>query len=617
LPILDALGRLGRGPHGKELLALLRRHAPLWLMQLPSLLDTAELQVLQRNMQHATRERMLREMAEALEALTLNHPVVLVLEDLHWSDVSTLDLLAFIARRKQPARFLVIGTYRPVEMLTGDHPLKGIVQELYAHRLAIELALGVLSRAEIETYLAARCRVLSPLREESQGEGRAYPPHLARTLHLRTGGNPLFLVSLVNDLIERGVFRQTDTGWELKDDVTAMESAAPDAIRHLVARQSGRLPPEERLTLEAASVAGMEFSAAAVAAALTTDTVIIERRCEQLAERQQFLQCLGVEDWPDGTLAARYRFLHALYQQLWHERVSPTQLQHFHLRIGWRKERAYGERAREIATELAVHFEQGRDYRKAVQYLRYAGTNALQCSAHHEAIGLLTKGLEILQALPDTSERIKQELRLQVALSPPLQITKGFAAPEVENVCARIQELCQQVEDVPLRLLALAGLHAFSLARAKYQIAYENGEQILRLAQTKQDRAIQMQAHTTLGTTSLWLGEFIAARTHLEQVFALDDPRHPLSAQPEGLAARRTTGAESMRPYYLTLLAEAYGKAGRPEEGLRTLAEALALIDKTEERWCEAELWRLKGELTLQKFQVSHFKQVPSNSQSL
>jgi predicted ATPase len=115
-------------------------------------------------------------------------------------------------------------------------------------------------------------------------------------LYHRAGGNPLFLVSLVNDLIERDVFRQTDAEWKPNVEMTTMESAVPDTIRHLVARQSRRLSLEHRHTLEAASVAGMEFSAAAVAAAFATDTAVIEQRCEQLAERQQFLRRLGVEE---------------------------------------------------------------------------------------------------------------------------------------------------------------------------------------------------------------------------------------------------------------------------------------------------------------------------------
>jgi predicted ATPase len=322
---------------------------------------------------------------------------------LHWSDVSTLDLLAFLARRREPARLLVVGTYRPVEMLSEGHPLKGVAQELYAHGLAAELSLELLSEVDIEAYLEKRLGV---------GARRAVPlPALARTLHHRTGGNPLFLVSLVHELIERGVLVQADAGWEFKEGAAVIANSVPDSIRHLVARQSERLSAEARRALEAASVAGMEFSAAAVAAALGTDTTIVERHCEQLAARHQFLQQLGVEAWPDGTLAARYGFLHALYQQLWHERVTPTQLQHHHLQIGQRKERAYGEQVREIAAELAVHFEQGQDYNKAIHFLEQAAQTALRRSANQEAIRRSQstgEGMQLAELY-----RLKGELTLQ------------------------------------------------------------------------------------------------------------------------------------------------------------------------------------------------------------
>jgi predicted ATPase len=132
-------------------------------------------------------------------------------------------------------------------------------------------------------------------------------------------------------------------------------------------------------------------------------------------------------------VAARYGFLHALYQDVLYQRLTARRRQRLHQRIGEREEQAYGDRAREIATELAVHFERGRDYRRAIQYLQQAGENALRRSAYQEAIILLIKGLELLKTLPDTSERIQQELKLQIALGTALIALKGYTAPEVEQ----------------------------------------------------------------------------------------------------------------------------------------------------------------------------------------
>lgn len=746
LPILDALGRLCWGPQGELILDVLRRHAPMWLVQLPALVESEELEVLQRKVQGAARERMLREIAEALEVLTAETPLLLVLEDLHWSDVSTLDLLAFLARRKEPACLLVISTYRPAEMLNEEHPLKGVVQELSAHGWAEELSLGLLSEADIATYLQKRLNVAGNGRDDegchsepqrSAGEeshdtrdstrdssasglrmttlgadgGRSFLRSFPQMLHHRTGGNPLFLVSLVNDLIERGALVQTDTGWELNEEASVLGSTVPDSIRHLVARQSGRLSLEERSTLEAASVAGMKFSAAAVAAALATDTTIVERHCEHLAERQQFLKRLGVEEWPDGTLAAHYTFLHALYQQLWHERVTPTQLQHYHLHIGERKERAYGNRAREIAAELAVHFEQGREYQRAVLYLQLVGENGVRRSAYGEAVNHFTKGLELLKTLPDTSERAQKELLLQMPLGSALMAAKGYATSEVENTYSRVRELCGRVGETPGLIWALLGLQVFYTTRGELQMGYELAEQAIRLAQKGQDPFLLMRSYSALGEALFWIGELASAQEYTERAIAFDDRRprsswewaapkstflsytvltlwmlgypdqalrrsqealalaqeiaHPFSLvwvlhfatwlhqcrqdalatqeqaerlialcteqgfpfwltpgrrfrgwalteqgwEEEGLTQMRqgqaTRPGTSVKPrvgrsHSLALLAEMRGKVGQPAEGLNVLVEAFAAVNKTGERYYEAELYRLKGELTLQ-----------------
>src|SRR5262249_23894856 len=354
-----AVEGLCRALEGPQFIAVLQRSAPTWLMQLPTLLDGVDLDLLQRKTAGATRERMLRELASALELLTPERPVVLVLEDLHWRDSATLELLSYLARRREQARVLVIGTYRPVEMLTEGHPLKRVTQELFAHALGKELPLRPLREAEVNAYLTLRF------------SASVLPTRLGPVLYQRTGGNPLFLTSMVQDLLNREVILPgADGRWELQGDITELETWKPESVRHLLARQRERLVLEDQRVLEAASLAGLEFSAAAVAAALETQVLQVEERCGRLAEQQQFLRYAGIGEWPDGTRAARYGFVHALYQEFWHEWVSVGRQQQWHVRMGERLETAYGTRAREIAAELALHFAEGREYRKAIQYLR-------------------------------------------------------------------------------------------------------------------------------------------------------------------------------------------------------------------------------------------------------
>jgi predicted ATPase len=701
LPVLEALERLGRTAEGEHLKRVLSQHAPTWLAQLPTLLSAAEQEALQKRVLGTTRERMLRELAQALEVLSAERTLVLVLEDLQWADVSTLDLLAVLARRREAARLLVIGTYRPVEVLGKDHPLTSLVSELRAHEQCSELALGVLSEPDVAAYLDIRFAA------------SVLPTRLAQVLHQRTEGNPLFFTSLVQDWSTRGVLVQADGRWTWRGDLDALAMEIPDSIRHLVTRQRQRLRPAEQRVLEAASVAGLEFSTASVAAALATDIARIEGRCAGLAERQQFLRPAGIAEWPDGTVAARYGFLHALYQQLWHERVSVNQQQRWHRRIGECKEAAYGNRASEIAAELAVHFEQGRDYRRAVCYLQQAGENALRRSAHVEVISLLRKGLELLKTLPDTPERVQQEVKLQMTLGGALRATEGFASPEVAKAYARSRELCRQMGENPQIFPVLWGLSSFYVARAELQTAREIGEQLVTLAQRIQDQTLLVEASMRLGLPLYLLGELALANECLEKGLRLyehlrdramtlsygENPgvmglcytapilwllgypvqalkkmqeglqrarelSHPgtlaytlyaaaghyvlyregnivqehaealialsreqgfrhwlargmiyrgwaLAAQGrveegiaqmhQGLEASQSTGAEIWRPYFLALLAELYGKRGAAETGLALLEEACSLVNETRERVVDAELYRLKGELTLQQ----------------
>src|SRR5262249_9676772 len=375
--ILEALGRLCREPGGRQVRAILAQYAPTWLIQLPALLTGNELEALQRKTAGATRERMLRELAEAIEVVTRERPLVLILEDLHWSDVSTLDWLAFLARRSERARLLVIGTYRPVEGLTREHPLKAVKQELHLHGQCQELALDFLSEAAVAEYLAVRFSVGARGQWKDQAEA-APLRRLAHLIHQRTDGNPLFMVNMMEYLLSQGVLVQVDGQWTLKKEEPA--AAVPENLRQMIEQRLAQVKPPERAVLEVASVAGAEFSTAAVAAGIGTEVEVVEERCAELARREQFLRASGTAEWPDGTVAARYGFLHALYQEVLYERLPAGRRQRLHRQISEREEAAYGERAREIATELAVHFERGRDHRKAIQYLQHAGENAVRRS---------------------------------------------------------------------------------------------------------------------------------------------------------------------------------------------------------------------------------------------
>ena len=700
LPVLEALGRLGR-QSGDRLVQILKQHAPTWLTQLPSLLADGEVEAVQRRARGATRDRMLRELVEALDTLSVDEPLVVVLEDLHWSDASTIDLLATLARRRESARLLVLATYRPADVVASAHPVISVKRELEVHGQCEEMPLEFLDVTAVREYLARRF------------PEHGFPSDLAAVLHRNTGGNPLFVVNTIDDLIAQGRMRVVGETWQLSAPVKDVVAEAPETLWQMVDRQVERLTPDEQAMLAVASVSGVEFSAA-VAAADAIDASEGERRCDALARRGRLLRATGVAEWPDGTVAGRYAFIHVLYQHVLYARVPITRRVGLHLRTAERLERAYGPRAGEIAGELAVHFEHGRDFERATQYRREGAESALRQHAYHEAAEHARRALALLGALPGAQERVQQELALLVTLGTALTALKGYSAPEVERTYARARELCDQVEDASQLFRVLAGVGWFYTVRGPGRAARDVGERLLALADTTRDPATLLAAHNGLGMATFYEGEFETARAHLEQglegyhpsehspnrslafrggvdpglscsahlawtLWVLGYPDRAAARMQEGLAlaqsvdhpltlahacrfasafhlsrrereaAReqvdatfalstehgfrvflavgkfhrgwllteegrgeeglalmrewlvvcRTMRAECLMPTYLAWLAEMYGRAGQPAEGLLLVNEAFAAAAQSGYQYWTAELHRLKGALTL------------------
>jgi predicted ATPase len=306
----------------------------------------------------------------------------------------------------------------------------------------------------------------------------------------------------------------------------------PESLRQLVEQQLEQLPPEAQQILEVAAVVGVEFTAAAVAAGVEQAVEQVEEWCTTWARRGQFVQAHGAAEWPDGTVTAGYGFRHALYREILYARVPMSRRLRWHRQIGLRLEAGYGPRAREVAAELAEHFVQGRDTARAVEYLRHAGMNALHRHAHQEAIVHLTRGLEVLQTLPETRERMQDELAIQIALGSALVVTHGYAAPAVEQAYTRAYTLGQHLDDLPCLLPILRGLVEVSNVRKEFYKARELGEQYLTMAQRTEDAGLLVDAYYVLGLTLFYLGELPAARAHFEQGLALYDPQRSRASAP-------------------------------------------------------------------------------------
>src|SRR5262245_7479779 len=514
LPILEALGRLCRGPHGNRLVEIVRQYAPTWLAQLPALVDSADA-AFRHQVLGTTPQRMLRELAEAIEVITTETPLILVLEDLHWSDYSTLDLLASLARRREPARLLVLGTYRPEDVRRHDHPLPNLTLELHTHRLCASLPLGELSEEAVAEHLRTRF------------SGHCFPAGLAGVIHQRTDGTPLFMVSVLDDIVARGAIAAQHRALVLKADLTDVALGTAENISPMLQHRIARLRASEQRLREAASVAWEVFSSLSVAAVLEHDVVRVEEWCDGLVRRHKVLSLSPAVDLPVGTAAAHYRFKHALYRNMVYGQMPAARRSQLHTRVGNAIEALCREHVDEIAAALAIHFDEGGDHEKAVTYLQKAAENAARRSANQEVATLARRGLQLLARLPETAERAHRMLELQIALGSALIATSGYSAPEVEQVFSAAREQCRLLGETPASFRALWGLSRFYLVRTPLKTACEFGEEMLQIAERAQDRDFLLQAHNAMGAPLFHLGEFEQALAHFEQGIALYEPeRH-------------------------------------------------------------------------------------------
>jgi len=378
LPLLDALDELLRPTAAEELRQVLRRCAPTWLGHFPWLQSGDSGEVV-RDLQGTTREGMLRQLAAALEIASADEPLVLVLEDLHWADPSTVQFLTFLAQRRQPARLMIIASFRPVDVIVAAHPLRETKQRLLAGGLCTEVPLWFLAEADVEQYLTWRL-------------GAAIDRQVMRLVHQRSNGNPLFMRNLIDHLIDSGAMCELDGCWHVRDPQACAEDV-PTAIKQILEQAIERLDAADVAVLEAASVARGAFACAAVAHCLEITTDAVETTCERLARRGDLLRAAGTMPLIDGRVSGRYEIVHALVQNVLYQRMSAARRMATHHRWGlWAELQGVG------AGELAHHFiaaGSAATADKAITYARQAAARAKAVFAYEEAVRHLEGALRI------------------------------------------------------------------------------------------------------------------------------------------------------------------------------------------------------------------------------
>jgi DNA-binding winged helix-turn-helix (wHTH) protein len=475
LPVLDMLGHLLRQAPDDRPIDVLRRVAPGWLLQLPAMIQAHDYAALKRQVRGASHERVLRELAEALEQLGAQQPVVLVLEDLHWADAATIDLLAMLGRRSQAARLLIVATYRPVDAILSEHPVRDVQRSLKAAQLARELILGYLDAGAVAQYLQQR------LGSEPPSSG------LSRALYARSGGHPLFMAQILDYLAPRA------PGFSAEQ--VSLESALPQGLRDLIALQLAQLGQGAQSMLEVASVVGLEFAAASVAACAGMPVEVVEQSCDRLARQGQFIQDHGLAIWPDGTSSGRYRFRHVLYEQVLLQSLTSARRARLSRQIADHLEAAYGDRTRTIAGDLANHYEQAGVAGKAVRYCILLADIALERTAPAEVIAQADRGLAWLRSLPAGTQRDEDELALRTAAAVALQAQFGYHADAALPHLAIVERLIASVRKAAVLRPALMALWLSAHFRGRYEPALEHATKVKQLGQTLSEPLLQGAGH--------------------------------------------------------------------------------------------------------------------------
>ncbi len=441
-------------------------------------------------------------------------PLVLILDDLQWADAGSLSLLYHLGHRLRTSPVLIVGVFRNEDVLNPApgvdiHPLALIVREFQRRGGDIIIDLNQSAgRAFIDAYL--------------DSEPNRLDEAFRQQLYRHTGGHALFTVELLASLQEQGYLVQTAEGWRSRADLTWTQ--IPPRIEAIIAGRMARLPERWRTLLSAASVAADEFTAEALALMLASPLSEVHHILDTLTASPFRLLTFRGRSLVNKQMVSAYRFRHILFQTFLYHQMNASERAYWHEKMGKSQETLYGPQVEALAAAQARHFEIAQLPLKAAHYNLLAGQRAMRLFAPDEALALYSRGLALLQHVPESQERTEQEMALHMAISTPLMVILGWGADERDRACQRAYALCQQIGDKQALMKALYLEADMLRARGKYHRSLLLGQRLLDQAVQSEDVLGLALAHWTLGETYLFQGQLAPARYHLTR--ALDYHAH-------------------------------------------------------------------------------------------
>ncbi len=547
LAVIEALGALTRGA---QTLATLVRYAPTFLSKVPHLISDEQLAEVTRRAGGGSEAKLVREISEALEAMSAQEPVVIVLEDLQWSDVATIDLLSLLGQRQERAKLLVIGTSRHAEIQSADHPLNRVMRSLVARSGAVTVQVPKMSVATVQAFIDRRF------------VGHAYPQRLTDMVAKITGGTPLFMVALLDDLVGRGMLAEREGIWSLTVTIDEIEAHRPDSVKQLIDMQLDRLTVPEQRVLEAASVVGAVFSTALVAAALELPPEDVDDLCDALMRRSQFLRAEPAE---------HYAVTHTLVQEVCADRSSPARRQRWHRLVAEAIER--DSPSGQVPHLLAKHYDGAGDAARAIPAYLAAGHHTAQRFASADAFALCERALDLLPRLPGGRDRDLLELQILGTIGQMVTVSStDRPGHDPLAVHTRAIEIARTLGDASTLYATLCHVCLHFMIDARYDRAVDFTAELAQIELTHiLHPALLQYGFTARATIAFHRGDLAEA----VRLFETMAPAEPSGSGPIHQSAlhRADAGTAVAKGY----LAGVYWLLGDPERALAAASAAISI----------------------------------------
>jgi serine/threonine protein kinase/tetratricopeptide (TPR) repeat protein len=486
-----------------------------------------------------TPERQKEKIFEALMAVLLHmteqRPVFVVVEDLHWADPSTLELLCFLLARIEKVRLCVFLSARPDFQLTWP-------KHEWLHQLTLD---RLPPRDTLELV-------------RQSASGMQLPEETLDQLVAKTDGVPLFVEEMTRMLVEQ----------PLPGAGPREPNSIPPTLSGLLLARLDMLPRRQKALAQLCAVVGRGFSHAMLA-------TLSGRSDEVLAQDLSGLLQVGLLQQVEDNSGRRYQFRHALIQDAAYQSLLRRTRREYHWRIAWALAAQFPELAETQPELIAHHYTEGGEIEPAIGFWAKAGLRASQRSANKEAISHLSQALRLLRSLPDAAQRTEQELQLLAALGLPLMQTQSVRSHEVEQTYERALQLFHQVEDALPRLqITTWGSYAYYFMRARFDVAHELAELLVSVGERKSSQELLSLGHRMMATDFFTWGQMPMALEHVEQALAYSDVD---LEQHRDLAVKQWVNPRVAALAYSTVILSAMG---RDEEAVKNAGEAIALAEK-------------------------------------